>query len=83
MSRAAPDFQTEHRYSHRRAECPFLPIAANWVQYAFGCLSLTLEMPFSDNALAPRDEGWAPERSRRLGAQTLDAIGSMLDDLSA
>jgi murein tripeptide amidase MpaA len=82
MLEHAPDFQTEHSYVYRRIEFPFLALAANWVQHAFDCLALTLEMPFSDNALAPREEGWSPERSRRLGAQTLAAIDSALDDLA-
>lgn len=81
MLEHAPDFQTEHSYVYRRIEFPFLALAANWVQHAFDCLALTLEMPFSDNALAPREEGWSPDRSSRLGAQTLAAIDAALDDL--
>lgn len=83
MLRRAPDFQTRHRYSHVRPEKPFLAVAATWVQHAFGCLALTLEMPFSDNALAPREEGWSPDRSRRLGAQTLLALGDVAGHLRA
>lgn len=83
MLQHAPDFQTEHSYVYRRIEFPFLALAANWVQHAFDCLALTLEMPFSDNALAPREEGWSPERSKRLGAQTLAAIDDSLDDVTA
>jgi murein tripeptide amidase MpaA len=46
----------------------------------FGCLSLTLEMPFKDNAHLPDGLfGWSAARSRRLGAATLQALLAVLD----
>ncbi len=39
------------------------------VTHAFGCLSLTLELPFKDNANDPDEHaGWDGARSARLGA---------------
>jgi hypothetical protein len=42
----------------------------------FGCLALTIEMPFKDNAQLPNLEtGWSGERSRKLGARSLSDLG--------
>ena len=49
-----------------------LKLASKYVGHTFGCLSLTLEMPFKDNANAPDDaHGWSAARSARLGADML------------
>jgi murein tripeptide amidase MpaA len=41
----------------------------------FKCLAVTLEQPFKDNADLPEPEqGWSPERARKLGASMLDAV---------
>jgi murein tripeptide amidase MpaA len=45
------------------------------VAHRFGCVSLTLEMPFKDNANLPDGiAGWSGERSMRLGAAMLAPI---------
>jgi murein tripeptide amidase MpaA len=52
-----------------------LKLASKYVGYTFGCLSLTLEMPFKDNAAAPDARvGWSASRSQRLGAALLDPL---------
>ncbi len=52
------------------------------MRHHFGCLAMTLEMPFKDNADMPDTiYGWSPERSMKLGASQLDAIRAMLDRL--
>jgi murein tripeptide amidase MpaA len=52
------------------------------VGHAFGCLALTLEMPFKDNADLPDEAvGWSGERSRRLGAASLEALLAVLPEL--
>ncbi len=50
----------------------------------FGCVSMTLEMPFKDNFDLP-DEiyGWSPERSKYLAAACLDALHAILPELGA
>ena len=49
-----------------------LKLASKWVGHRFGCLSLTLEMPFKDNADAPDARvGWNGARSKRLGQAIL------------
>ncbi len=46
-----------------------------WVAHRFGCVSLTLEMPFKDNANLPDGHnGWNGARSKRMGGAMLNAI---------
>ena len=60
---ASPEFQTEHGYPASPPGKGNLTMCANYVAETFGCLSLTLEMPFKDNADRPEPEfGWSPER---------------------
>lgn len=76
---ASPDFQTTHGYQAGRFGDDTLKLASKWVAHRFGCLSLTLEMPFKDNALLPDERvGWNGARSKRLGASMLNPILSFL-----
>jgi len=80
MRRASPDFQTEHGYGAGKYDAQALRLASKFVGHRFGCLSLTLEMPFKDNANDPDPlRGWSGARSRRLGAATL---GPLLEHLA-
>lgn len=79
LSRLNPDFQTEHGYPKGDAN---LTLCANHLAETFGCLAMTLEMPFKDNANAPdAEQGWSPARCRRLGADCLAALAAVLADL--
>ncbi len=79
---ASPEFQTEHGYPASPPGKANLTMCANYVAETFGCLSLTLEMPFKDNADRPEPEfGWSPERSHAFGAAHLDAIAAIVDAL--
>ena len=70
-----PDFQVAHGYPRGRAGAANLSYASNHVAETFGCLAMTLEMPFKDTLDTPRpDVGWSPERSRRLGRSFVDAV---------
>jgi murein tripeptide amidase MpaA len=72
---ASPDFQTEHGYPAGKYHADSLRLASKWVGHSFGCLSLTLEMPFKDNAGLPDARtGWSAQRSKRLGAAVLAPI---------
>jgi murein tripeptide amidase MpaA len=72
---ASPDYQTEHGYSSGKYKDDLLKLASKYIGHAFGCLSLTLEMPFKDNANAPDPAfGWSSTRSARLGAQMLGPL---------
>jgi len=76
---ASPDFQSEHGYSASKYQDDVLKLASKYVGHAFGCLSLTLEMPFKDNANATDARfGWSGARSSRLGA---DLLGPLLRHL--
>ena len=82
MLEASSEFQTEQGYPKDAPGKGDLRCASNYVGEAFDCLSLTLEMPFKDNANAPDEHvGWSIDRCRRLGADTLEAMAAMLDDL--
>lgn len=80
LTKANPDFQTEHGYP--KSKSANLTLCANNLAEHFGCLALTLEMPFKDNANAPDAiEGWSPGRCRRLGADCLEALHAVVPDL--
>lgn len=72
---ASPDFQTGHGYERGRFGEDALKLASRQVAHRFGCLALTLEMPFKDNAnLLDGKTGWSGARSKRLGAAVLGPI---------
>lgn len=78
---ASPDFQTKHGYPVAPAGGANMTMASNWVGEAFGCLSMTLEQPFKDTADTPHEDGWSPERARKLGGAQLDALRAVFDQL--
>jgi murein tripeptide amidase MpaA len=72
---ASPDFQDQHGYPEGPFTDEVLTIASPHITQAFGCLSLTLELPFKDNANDPDPlTGWDGARSARLGAAVLQAL---------
>jgi murein tripeptide amidase MpaA len=75
-------FQRERGYEHDHPERKNLAAAANWVGQRFDCLSLTLEMPFTDDANRPDEVyGWSPEDCRRFGRSVLECTLGSLGDL--
>ncbi len=82
LLQANPDFQSEYGYPANKPGTANLKIGANWIAERFGCLSMTLEMPFKDIANSTQQrQGWSPARSRTLGRSNLDAIYAVLEDL--
>lgn len=78
----SPDFQREHGYPVDAPGTSDLRKCTDYVAETFGALSMTLEMPFKDNANLPdADWGWSPERCRHLGHSCLIALHRMLDEL--
>lgn len=76
---AAPDFQTTFGYAVDKYSADALKLASKWVGNAFGCLSLTLEMPFKDNANLPDEAaGWSGARSQALGSAVLAPMLAVL-----
>jgi len=79
---ASPDFQSTHGYEAAAPGEANMTMATNYVAETHGCLSMTLEQPFKDNADAPLAElGWSPERARRLGWANLDALLAVAERL--
>jgi len=70
-----PDYQTKYGYTKGQFSSQTATLATNWVGDNFGCLALTLEMPFKDNENIPNmDVGWDGRRSYILGRDFLTAI---------
>ncbi|NOT17560.1 MAG: carboxypeptidase family protein [Sulfuriferula sp.] len=68
LATITPDFQTEHGYAPDRFSDEMLTLASKYVGHTFGCVSLTLEMPFKDHNNLPEPiYGWSPVRSQQLG----------------
>jgi murein tripeptide amidase MpaA len=77
---ASPEFQTAHGYAPDRFTDELLTLASKHVGHRYGCLALTLEMPFKDNAELPDPRhGWSAARSRGLGAALLPPMLDALD----
>jgi murein tripeptide amidase MpaA len=72
---ASPDFQNVHGYPEAPYTDEVLTMGSPYITHAFGCLSLTLELPFKDNANDPDPQvGWDGARSARLGAAVLQPV---------
>ena len=77
---ASPDFQTKYGYPDAKPGKGNMTLCSNWVAEEFGCLALTLEMPFKDNADHPDATfGWSPARTKAFGAAHLDAMLAVLN----
>jgi len=78
---ASPDFQDAVGYPVSKYKEDMLTLASKYVGHHFGVLSLTLEMPFKENADLPVPTvGWNGARSAALGAAILQPILLSLDD---
>jgi murein tripeptide amidase MpaA len=79
---ASPDFQDVHGYGDSPYTPETITMGSPHITHAFGCLSLTLELPFKDNANDPDPHsGWDGARSARLGGAALQPILRSLRDL--
>jgi murein tripeptide amidase MpaA len=77
---ASPDFQNVYGYAASKYNEELLTLASKYIGHTFKCLSLTLEMPFKDNANLPDPHtGWNGARSAALGAAILTPILQTLD----
>jgi murein tripeptide amidase MpaA len=77
------DFQNQHGYSD--VDVPYevsKHTASAYVADKFDCLSLTLEMPYKDNANAPDIyKGWSPERCKQLASSFLEVLEAIIPQL--
>ncbi len=75
LQQVSPDFQTEYGYAASAPGQANMTICTNFIAETFGCLAMTLEMPFKDTLQTPDSTcGWSPARSQNLGAANLDAM---------
>jgi murein tripeptide amidase MpaA len=82
LVRISPDFQTEKGYEIPAPGQANLSMSTAQLAERFGAISMTLEMPFKDNADLPdAHEGWSPDRSRVLGRSCLDALHAIIGEL--
>lgn len=78
-----PDFQDTHKYPLEKPGKANMTICTNQIAHRFGCLALTIEMPFKDNAdLSDATYGWSDVRSKILGASVLNPVLFVLNDLT-
>ncbi len=72
---ASKDFQTRDGYPVTPPGKANLDIANNYVAETWGCLSMTLEMPFKDANVNPMPAvGWSPERCRSFAREHLEVM---------
>jgi murein tripeptide amidase MpaA len=77
LARRSPDFQTAKGYGVAAAGKANMTMSTNQLAERFRACSMTLEMPFKDNADLPDPEqGWSPERCKLL---TRDCLASLVE----
>ena len=82
LERLSPDFQSRLGYEIAAPGQANMSMSTTQLAERFGCLSMTLEMPFKDNFDLPDPvNGWSPERSKYLAHHCLDALHAVLPDL--
>lgn len=75
MLEKSPDFQTRDGYPVAPPGKANLDIANNYVAETWGCLSMTLEMPFKDANVNPEPiYGWSPDRCRAFARAHLEVM---------
>ena len=84
LERLSPDFQTRQGYEIPAPGQANMSMSTTQLAERYGCVSMTLEMPFKDNIDLP-DElyGWSPERSKYLAAACLDSLHAILPELQS
>ncbi|GAC34589.1 M14 family metallopeptidase [Paraglaciecola polaris] len=78
LAKASGDFCVDDGYPACEPNEAPLNIAGFQIGARFNCLSLTLEMPFTDNKYrSDAVSGWSPQRSKLLGKHILAPIKSL------
>jgi murein tripeptide amidase MpaA len=82
LERISPDFQTQKGYEVSAPGEANMSMSTTQLAERYGCVSMTLEMPFKDNFDLPDPIcGWSPERSKHLARACLAALHAILPDL--
>lgn len=75
---ASPDFHPHNGHWQPDPPPGNLTIGSRWVANRFGCLAITVEMPFQDETDTPDAvAGWSPQRSEAYGRANLDALAAV------
>ena len=81
-SGSSPDFQREQGYEIPAPGEANMSMSTTQLAERYGCVSMTLEMPFKDNFDLPDEVyGWSPQRSKYLACACLDALHAILPEL--
>jgi murein tripeptide amidase MpaA len=84
LERISPDFQREQGYETPAPGQANMSMSTTQLAERYGCVSMTLEMPFKDNFSLPDEVyGWSPQRSKYLAHACLDALHAVLPELKA
>jgi murein tripeptide amidase MpaA len=84
LERLSPDFQRSKGYEIPAPGEANMSMSTTQLAERYGCVSMTLEMPFKDNFDLPDPVyGWSPQRSKYLAYACLDALHAVLPELSA
>jgi len=84
LERLSPDFQRSQGYEIAAPGEANMSMSTTQLAERFGCVSMTLEMPFKDNFDLPDEVyGWSPQRSKFLAFACLDALHAVLPELKA
>jgi murein tripeptide amidase MpaA len=76
------DFQTRHGYGTAAPGKANLSMSTSQLANRFGCVAMTLEMPFKDNDDQPDAVyGWSPHRSKALARECLATLAELIDEL--
>lgn len=82
LAERTADFQTRRGYGVAPPGKANLSMSTNQLANRFGCVALTLEMPFKDNDDRPDHlRGWSPDRSKALARECLLTMAEMIEDL--
>ena len=82
LAAVSPDFQTRKGYGLAAPGQANMTMSTTQLAERFGCVSMTLEMPFKDNDDLPDPVyGWSPERSKHLAHDCLRALHAILPAL--
>jgi murein tripeptide amidase MpaA len=80
----SPDFQRSQGYETPAPGEANMSMSTTQLAERYGCVSMTLEMPFKDNFDLPDEVyGWSPQRSKYLAYACLDALHAVLPELKA
>jgi murein tripeptide amidase MpaA len=84
LERISPDFQRSQGYEIPAPGQANMSMSTTQLAERFGCVSMTLEMPFKDNFDLPDEVyGWSPQRSKYLAFACLDALHALLPQLQS